>query len=134
MAIPSNPPPVEHLPGYIAGVPPQGYRPLKDQEVSPAASQKAMDIFKQLRSQPYGSQIEFDIDGQQYIGRKEQHYHPPGYKGENIGGQHWGPVGFHPGISLYVSTSPSINSTVSTGRTQLLQRLMDFFNELDKEV
>ena len=136
MATPSNPPPVPHVPGYQAGVPPAGYRAMKDSEITPELSQKAMDIFKQTRNQPYGTQVEFEIDGQKYTGRKEQHWHPQGYKGETINGQHWGPSGFHPGVSMYKSIEqvPAASGPTASGREQFFQRLMNFLQSLEKEV
>lgn len=44
--------------------------------------------------EPFGTQYAFDLNGQHYFGRLEQHCHPPGGPEK--------PWGYHTGVSLFV--------------------------------
>lgn len=138
MAVLPPAPSVPQIPGYQPGVPPTGYRPLASNENTEAVQQNAMRIWKETQKLPYGSQAPFEIDGQKYVGRVEQHYHPPGFKGERKG---WGPSGWHRGISVYKAinqtTQPSVNTppaTETAGRSIFLQRISDFLDKLNEGI
>ena len=99
---PSSPPPArptEASPGQStpasssgmkAGAPP-GYRPLTGKIPSGVVAKA-----KSLLSQPMGSEHPFELDGNRYLARLENHYHPPGFKG--------GPNGWHKGTTVYVAS------------------------------
>jgi hypothetical protein len=125
------PPSVPHLPGYQPGVPPAGYRPLSGSENTEGVQQNAMRLWKELHNEPYGAMKEFEVDGQKYIARKEQHYHAPGFKGERKG---WGPTGWHEGTSVFKSIDQTPSGPTASGREQFFQRLMTFLQSLEKEV
>jgi hypothetical protein len=138
MAILPPAPQVPSLPGYQAGVVPTGFRPLKPSENTEGVQQNAMRLWKETRNEPYGTTVPFEIDGQKYMGRVEQHYHPPGFKGERKG---WGPSGWHRGVSVYKAIEQSIpaeqpsatsTSTSSGGRGIFLQRISDLLDKLEQ--
>jgi hypothetical protein len=68
-------------------------RRLKDREVTPAIGEAAKRILQAHRSDPYGTEVPFEADGKRYVGRVEEHYHPPGGPAR--------PWGKHPGISVF---------------------------------
>jgi hypothetical protein len=122
------------IPGYIAGVPPVGYRPLKDREITPAIQQHAIDIFHQTVGKPFGTTIEFDADGKHYIGRVEWHKDPVGSKSVKINGENWGGMPYlHRGISVYQALDQEPTTNIA-GRSALLQRLMKFLESLEQEM
>lgn len=73
-----------------------GFRSLRriaNSEVTPAISVAAKTIIKLHHQTAYGTEIPFQADGKDYVGRIEEHYHPPG-----------GPIkpwGHHPGVSVF---------------------------------
>ncbi len=69
-------------------------RRVRGNELSVRLVQIAGEIVREHHAEPFGTEIAFELDGKQYVGRIEQHYHPPG--GELR------PWGFHPGCSLLV--------------------------------
>jgi hypothetical protein len=69
-------------------------RRIKSSEMTVAVVKKARTIINEHYKQPHGFEVEFEIDGKNYLGRIEPHYHPPG--GELR------PWGHHSGCSLYV--------------------------------
>jgi hypothetical protein len=73
------------------------YRRVRNDEVTPELTGEAKSILKQHWHEPYGSEYPFEIGGRRFVGRIEQHYHPPG-----------GPLrpwGYHPGVSLFVAVA-----------------------------
>lgn len=72
-------------------------RRLKGREMSVPLVKKAREIINEHYKKPFGTDIEFELDGQRYVGRIEQHYHPPG--GELR------PWGHHAGCSLFIVES-----------------------------
>lgn len=76
-----------------APAPARTLRRLKQAEVTPAITQKAIEVRKQYaRASNYGLEIPFESGGKQYVARIERHYHEPG-----------GPLkpwGEHPGVSV----------------------------------
>lgn len=76
--------------GMTAGAP-EGYRTLKGRVPEGVTS-----TAKGLLAGEYGTETPFEIDGKRYLGRVEQHYHPPGYQG--------GPNGWHKGVTVYEGT------------------------------
>ena len=69
-------------------------RKIKASEMNVKVVKKAREIINEHYKKPFGYEVEFEIDGKRYVGRIEQHYHPPG------GELH--PWGYHAGCSLYV--------------------------------
>ena len=74
-------------------------RRIKGSELNKALVAKASQIIHEHHSEPFGTEIPFEIDGQEYVGKIERHYHPEG--GELR------PWGYHPGCSLFVVESAS---------------------------
>jgi hypothetical protein len=74
--------------------PARSIRRIKGSEMTVPVVKKAREIINANYKKPFGTEIDFEIDGKKYVGRIEQHYHPPG--GELR------PWGLHPGCSLYV--------------------------------
>lgn len=73
---------------------PRVLRRIKGSEMNAAVVKRARAIIDEHYKKPFGFEVEFEIDGKHFVGRIEQHYHPPG------GEKHpWGP---HAGCSLYV--------------------------------
>lgn len=75
-------------------------RRLKQDEVTPAITANAKRIIKEHRSDPYGTEVPFEADGQQYVARIEEHHHEPG------GPQK--PWGYHPGVSVLAVVSAEL--------------------------
>lgn len=76
---------------------PGALRRIKQSEVTPAITKKAMEIRDQYaRPANYGMEIPFEADGKQYVARIEQHYHPPGGPMK--------PWGYHAGVSIFAPT------------------------------
>ncbi len=69
-------------------------RRIKGSEMTVAVVKMARKIINEHYKKPHGFEVEFEIDGKNYLGRIEPHYHPPG--GELR------PWGHHSGCSLYV--------------------------------
>ena len=74
-------------------------RRVKNSELSAALVAKASQIIHEHHAEPFGTEIPFEIDGHEYVGRIERHYHPEG--GELR------PWGYHPGCSLFVVENAS---------------------------
>ncbi|HEU4405865.1 MAG TPA: peptidoglycan-binding domain-containing protein [Polyangiaceae bacterium] len=73
------------------------YRRVRNEEVTPELTDQAKRLLKHHWHEPYGSEYPFEVGGRRYVGRIEQHYHPPG-----------GPLrpwGYHPGVSLFVAVT-----------------------------
>jgi peptidoglycan L-alanyl-D-glutamate endopeptidase CwlK len=68
-------------------------RRLTSSEVTPAISAQAKRIIREHHQDEFGTEIPFQADDQEYVGRIEEHFHPPG-----------GPIkpwGHHPGVSVF---------------------------------
>jgi peptidoglycan L-alanyl-D-glutamate endopeptidase CwlK len=68
-------------------------RRITGTEVTPAITAAAKRIISEHFRDPFGTEVEFDADGKQYVARIEEHYHEPG-----------GPIkpwGHHPGVSVF---------------------------------
>jgi hypothetical protein len=76
---------------------PAELRRLKGREMSVPLVKKAREIINEHYKKPFGTDIEFELGGQRYVGRIEQHYHPPG--GDLR------PWGHHAGCSLFIVES-----------------------------
>jgi hypothetical protein len=74
-------------------------RRIKNSELNTALVAKASQIIHEYHDQPFGTEIPFEIDGHEYVGKIERHYHPEGGKLR--------PWGYHPGCSLFVVESAS---------------------------
>ena len=72
-------------------------RRIRGHEMTPALVIKANEIIREHHKKDFGTNIFFEIEGKRYVGRIEEHYHPPG--GELR------PWGKHPGCSLFVVES-----------------------------
>lgn len=115
---------------------PSGYRPLQVQENNEEIGQAAQQI---LRNSTLGDQILFTVDGEQYMGRSEPHYHPPPPVGINPSeyGNYPKPWGWHRGVTVFKSLltdKPSLNyqpPRPTSGRLQILQRIDNIINDLD---
>lgn len=68
-------------------------RRLENAEVTTDISRHAQAILNANRSKPFGTEVRFVSDGASYVGRIEQHYHPPGGALR--------PWGEHPGCSVF---------------------------------
>ena len=77
---------------------PEGYRRMRQSEVTPELTAEAIRIRREyiaLERAPYGTLIPFELETGSYAAIIEQHYHPPG-----------GPIkpwGYHPGVTLLVA-------------------------------
>jgi hypothetical protein len=73
---------------------PRTLRRLRGGEMTVPLASKAREIINEHYKKPFGTDIDFELDGKHYVGRIERHYHPPG------GDKHpWGP---HAGCSLFI--------------------------------
>jgi hypothetical protein len=72
-------------------------RRLRGSEVNPALVAKAAEIVHLHHHEAFGTEIPFSIDGRDYVGRIERHYHPEGGPAR--------PWGYHPGCSLFAVES-----------------------------
>ena len=70
-------------------------RRLTNAELTSALVDEARRILAENHASPYGTEVPFQVDGVRYVGRIEEHYHPPGGPRR--------PWGYHPGVSLFLS-------------------------------
>jgi hypothetical protein len=68
-------------------------RPVRSEEMTPEIVQRARQILDGSRDVGFGTEVPFEIDGQAYIGRIEEHYHEPGGPRK--------PWGRHRGVTVY---------------------------------
>jgi hypothetical protein len=68
-------------------------RPVRGEEMTPEIAQRAREILDGYSGAPFGTEVPFEIDGQPYIGRIEEHYHEPGGPRR--------PWGRHRGVTVY---------------------------------
>lgn len=68
-------------------------RPVRGEEMTPEIAQRAREILDGNSGAPFGTEVPFEIDGQTYIGRIEEHYHEPGGPRR--------PWGRHRGVTVY---------------------------------
>lgn len=124
----------------IPSWPPHGYMPLGKNETTSEIGAAARQI---LRTSELGDQVPFTIDGQQYIGRSEPHYHEPPPVGTDPSeySKYPKPWGWHRGVSVFrakegtqipASENYQPSSSSTTGRMRMLQRIDDFYSSLDK--
>jgi N-acetylmuramoyl-L-alanine amidase len=73
-------------------------RRLTNAELTPRLIVEARRLLAAHHAAPYGSEFPFEIDGIRYLGRIEEHYHPPGGARK--------PWGYHPGVSLFADVLP----------------------------
>ncbi|MBN2192558.1 MAG: hypothetical protein JW751_07050 [Polyangiaceae bacterium] len=76
-----------------AAEPARTLRRLRGSEVNAALVAKAREIVHHHHHEPFGTEIPFSVDGRDYVGRIERHYHPEGGDLK--------PWGYHPGCSLF---------------------------------
>ena len=123
----------------IPGHPPAGFRPLQPGEKSKDIGAAATSI---LNSSELGDQTPFEIDGEQYMGRTEPHYHAPPPPGEDPS-KYPKPWGWHKGVTVFKAeggtTAPGINympsqPSNSQTRMKLLQRMRGSPDEKLEEV
>lgn len=69
-------------------------RRLTNAELTPALINEARRILASHHAERYGTEVPFQIEGVRYVGRIEEHYHPPGGPRK--------PWGYHPGVSLFL--------------------------------
>jgi N-acetylmuramoyl-L-alanine amidase len=84
--------------GKAAGHGMRSLRRLTNAELTAALIAQARRLLAAHHAAPYGSEYPFEIDGVRYVGRIEEHYHPPGGPRK--------PWGHHPGVSLFVDVIP----------------------------
>jgi hypothetical protein len=68
-------------------------RAVRGEEMTPEIAQRAREILDGHRDVAFGTEVPFEIDGQGYIGRIEEHYHEPGGPRR--------PWGRHRGVTVY---------------------------------
>jgi hypothetical protein len=68
-------------------------RPVRGEEMTPEIARRAREILDANRDTEYGTEVPFEIDGQPYVGRIEEHYHEPGGPKK--------PWGRHRGVTVY---------------------------------
>lgn len=68
-------------------------RPVRGAEMSTEIAKRAREILDANSDAAYGTEVPFEIDGQSYIGRIEEHYHEPGGPKK--------PWGRHRGVTVY---------------------------------
>lgn len=74
-------------------------RRLLKKEVTRAIAREARRIVEEYHREALGTEIEFSSQGQAYVARIEEHYHPPGGEAR--------PWGYHAGASvLVIQTTP----------------------------
>lgn len=96
VAAPAPPTPT---PGAAPVVPPGStLRRLRQAEVTPEITANAVRILRAHRQDPFGTEVPFVAGGRLYVGRIEQHYHPPGGAAR--------PWGYHPGVSVLAVITP----------------------------
>jgi hypothetical protein len=79
---------------YDAPEPEVPLRRLLKREVTRGVALSARRIINEHHDEPFGTEIEFEDEGEIYVARIEEHYHPPGGEAKP-----WGP---HPGVSVFV--------------------------------
>jgi N-acetylmuramoyl-L-alanine amidase len=84
-------------------------RRLTNAELTPALINEARRILAAHHADPFGTEVPFQVDGVQYVGRIEEHYHPPG------GARR--PWGHHPGVSLFLDSLPDNHINLLDERT-----------------
>jgi hypothetical protein len=53
-------------------------RAVRGDEMTPPIAQRAREILDEQRDVAFGTEVPFEVDGQSYIGRIEEHYHELG--------------------------------------------------------
>ena len=91
---PETKPEAKPEPAPAAPEKPRTLRRLRGGEMTVPLAKKAREIINEHYKKPFGTDIAFELDGKQYVGRIERHYHPPG--GDK---RPWGP---HAGCSLFI--------------------------------
>ena len=61
--------------------------------MTPEIARRAREILDGNSGAPFGTEVPFEIDGQTYVGRIEEHYHEPGGPRR--------PWGRHRGVTVY---------------------------------
>jgi len=111
----------------IPGYPPTGYRALKAGENNTDVGIAANKI---LHTSSLGDQTPFTIDGKEYMGRTEPHFHPyppPGTKPSEYG-KYPKPWGWHKGVTVFkkAESVPKVSGPSNTqSRMALLQKIQD---------
>ena len=68
-------------------------RPVTGAEMTTEIARRARAILDENDGAAFGTEVPFEIDGQSYIGRIEEHYHEPGGPKK--------PWGRHRGVTVY---------------------------------
>jgi len=68
-------------------------RPVVGAEMTTQIAQRARTILDENDGAAFGTEVPFEVDGQSYIGRIEEHYHEPGGPKK--------PWGRHRGVTVY---------------------------------
>jgi hypothetical protein len=79
---------------------PEGYRRVKQAEVTPSLTEIAKEVLAAFGKSPLGTQVPFTYQTADMLAIIEQHYHEPGGPLKP-----WGP---HKGVSLFVRMGQSI--------------------------
>jgi hypothetical protein len=116
VAPPTTPSPPSAAPPTVGG-PPSGYRRMTGVP-SQAIQDKASQILRKVRGEPYGTSIPFELGGTEYIAVLEQHAPRPGGRSD-----------YHPGITVYVKQDQT--SAARVGRAQDTDRTRAKLAELD---
>ena len=128
----------------IPGRPPAGYRPLKSGESNTDIGVTATKI---LNSSSLGDQTPFTINGKEYMGRTEPHFHPSPPPGADPK-KYPKPWGWHKGVTVFKKledATPAATPSNSQSRMALLQKIQDtpaegenaienLFSEIERDV
>lgn len=68
-------------------------RHVRGDEMTTEIAKRAREILDSNSDSAYGTEVPFEVDGQTYIGRIEEHYHEPGGPKK--------PWGRHRGVTVY---------------------------------
>jgi len=68
-------------------------RPVRGEEMTTEIARRAREILDANRDTEYGTEVPFEVEGQPYVGRIEEHYHEPGGSKK--------PWGRHRGVTVY---------------------------------
>ncbi|MET0594109.1 MAG: hypothetical protein ABW133_15520 [Polyangiaceae bacterium] len=68
-------------------------RHVRGDEMTTEIAKRAREILDSSSDSAYGTEVPFEVDGQGYIGRIEEHYHEPGGPKK--------PWGRHRGVTVY---------------------------------
>jgi hypothetical protein len=94
-AAPPTPGPTPTCPkaGYAGTTNVPQRRAIRGEEMTPEVAQRSREILDGNRDTAFGTEVPFEVNGQSYIGRIEEHCHEPGGSRR--------PWGRHRGVTVY---------------------------------